>query len=587
MKGKPRWSSGREAVLGKGIAVKSRSRILWLSAALLMAASAPARAQNQPAAGVLGAMKVELSRSLQTLKQQPTPPYFLGYEITEDRVIAVAGSYGKIEASGETCRRQLDIDLRVGDYSLDNTHSLRSDSLSLSDYFRYSFIEVPIEDDAEAIRSVLWYHTDRAYKGAVEQFTKVKTNVEVKVEQEDRSADFSRETPEKYVEPLAPLGVDQRAWEEKIRKYTAPFARYGNIYEGEATFTADRETRWYTNSEGAEIQVSQTYYYLILSGFTKAADGMELPRYETFYALSPADLPDDATVLKVVEKMIADLEALRTAPIVEPYTGPAILSGRAGGVFFHEVFGHRIEGHRQKAEDESQTFKKKVNEKILPENFSVYADPTVRRLAKTDLVGTYRYDNEGVKARRVPLVENGVLKNFLMSRSPIEGFLHSNGHGRRQQGFVPVARQSNLLVEVSHPVSRAELKRMLLEQVKKQNLPFGLFFDDIEGGFTFTQRTIPNAFNVLPVMVYKIYPNGREELVRGVDLIGTPLIAFSRIVAGDDQPAVFNGICGAESGSVPVAALSPGILISQIEVQKKEKSQERPPLLPPPFEVRQ
>ena len=128
---------------------------------------------------------------------------------------------------------------------------------------------------------------------------------------------------------------------------------------------------------------------------------------------------------------------------------------------------------------------------------------------------------------------------------------------------------------------------MLLDQVKKENKPFGLLFDDIQGGFTLTQRTIPNAFNVLPIMVYRMYPDGREELVRGVDLIGTPLIAFSRIVAADDQVGVFNGICGAESGSVPAAAASPGILVSQIEVQKKEKSQERPPLLPPPFEVRQ
>jgi TldD protein len=567
--------------------VNSSLRILWLSAALLAVAAGAARAQDQAPSKVLQAMKAELARSLQTLKQQPTPPYFLGYEITEDRVIAVGGSFGKIEGDGETCRRQLDIDLRVGDYALDNTHSLRSDSPGSGSYDRYSFIEVPVEDDPEAIRSVLWYYTDRTYKRAVEQFTKVKTNVEVKVAQEDSSGDFSREAPERYIEQPVPLAVDRRAWADKIRRYTAPFARYGDIYEGEASFTADRETRWYTDSAGSEIQVSQTYYYLILSGFTKAADGMELPRYETFYALTPEGLPDDATVLKAVDKMIQDLQALRAAPVVDPYTGPAILSGRASGVFFHEVFGHRIEGHRQKSEDESQTFKKKVNEKILPDNFSVYADPTLQRLGGTQLVGSYRYDNEGVKARRVAVVENGVLRNFLMSRSPIDSFPHSNGHGRRQQGFVPVARQSNLIVEVSRPVSRAELKKRLLEQVKKENKPFGLLFDDIQGGFTLTQRTTPNAFNVLPIMVYRMYTDGREELVRGVDLIGTPLIAFSRIVAADDQVGVFNGICGAESGSVPVAAASPGILVSQIEVQKKEKSQERPPLLPSPFEVHQ
>ena len=574
-----------DTILTKGDPVRASFRALWLSAALLVVATGTTRAQDQAPSKVLAAMKAELSRSLQILKQQPTPPYFLSYEITEDQVISVSGSFGRLEWSNENCRRQLDVDLRVGDYQLDNTHSIRGDLLGQASYDRFAFIEVPIEDNPEAIRRRLWYQTDRTYKRAVEQLTKVKTNVEVKVEQEDRSADFSAEPPAKYVEQPVPLGVDRRAWEEKIRKYTAPFARYGDIYEGEASLTADRETRWYTNSEGSEIQVSQTYYYLLLSGFTKAVDGMELPRYETFYVLTPQDLPDDQTVLNAVERMIQDLHALRTAPVVEPYTGPAILSGRAGAVFFHEVFGHRIEGHRQKEEDESQTFKKKINEKILPENFSVYADPTLRQLGKTDLVGTYRYDNEGIKARRVTVVESGVLKNFLMSRSPIQGFAHSNGHGRRQQGYVPVARQSNLLVEVARPVSRADLKKMLLERIKNENKPFGLLFDDIEGGFTFTQRTIPNAFNVLPIMVYRIYPDGREELVRGVDLIGTPLIAFSRIVGGDDQVAVFNGICGAESGSVPVSAAAPDLLLSQIEVQKKEKSQERPPLLPPPFEV--
>jgi TldD protein len=341
-------------------------------------------------------------------------------------------------------------------------------------------------------------------------------------------------------------------------------------------------TRWYVNSDGSDLQNSSVYYRLIVSAYTKADDGMELPRFESFVAFKPEGLPDDATVLKAVDKMIADLHALKNAPVVEPYTGPAILSGRASGVFFHEVFGHRIEGHRQKDENEAQTFKTKVGEKILPDSFSVYFDPTLRRLGNTELAGYYLYDDEGVKARRVDVVKDGVFESFLMSRSPIAGFAHSNGHGRNQPGFSVVARQSNLVVATSKPATHGELKKMLIDQVKQQNKPFGLIFDDIEGGFTMTQRVIPNAFNVIPVMVYRVYPDGREELVRGVDLIGTPLTVFSKVLAGDDDVQVFNGICGAESGWVPVSASSPDILVSQIEVQKKEKSQERPPILPPP-----
>jgi predicted Zn-dependent protease len=282
--------------------------------------------------------------------------------------------------------------------------------------------------------------------------------------------------------------------------------------------------------------------------------------------------------------MITDLHALKAAPVVEPFTGPAILSGRASAVFFHEVFGHRVEGHRQKSDFDAQTFKKQIGQQVLPEDFSVTFDPTLKRLGETELAGYYPVDNEGVKARRVVTVDKGILKTFLMSRTPLEGIAASNGHGRGQPGMAPVARQSNLIVQTARPRSHAELKAMLLEAIKQQHKPFGLYFKDIQGGFTITGRVIPNAFNVLPVMVYRVLPDGREELVRGVDLIGTPLTAFSKIVAGDNQTEVFNGMCGAESGFIPVSAASPAVFVSQIEVQKKEKGAERPPLLPPPFD---
>jgi len=309
---------------------------------------------------------------------------------------------------------------------------------------------------------------------------------------------------------------------------------------------------------------------------------MELPLHQTYMSFRADGLPDEAALARDVARMIDTLQKLTKAPLAEPYTGPAILSCRASAVFFHEIFGHRVEGQRQKNEDEAQTFKKKVNQAVLPDFLSVYSDPNQKQLGQTELVGYYPFDDEGVRARRVTVVQNGILKEFLMSRTPIAGFDHSNGHGRRQQGYPVVARQSNLIVESSKSVSRDALKKMLIEQIKAANKPYGLFFDDIEGGFTFTQRVIPNAFNVRPTVVYRIYADGREELVRGVDLIGTPLTSFSKIIAADDDVTVFNGICGAESGWVPVSASAPGLLIAQIEVQRKEKSQERAPLLPAP-----
>jgi predicted Zn-dependent protease len=512
------------------------------------------------------------------------PPYFLSYEITETNSVSVSSSFGALVSSAENRRRVLDIDLRVGDYKLDNTHQIRGGSTSLADRLSGA-VAVPIEDSPDAIRAVLWYQTDKRFKSAVEQLTKVQTNVKVKVEEDDKSADFCTAPAQSYAEAPLPLRVDRKLLEEKVRRYTAPFAKYGNIYSAQASIALQVETRWYVNSDGTRLQVSQPSCRIVISAATKADDGMNLPRYETFFAFRPEGLPSEEVVLAKVATIIADLQALRVAPLVDPYTGPAILSGRAAGVFFHEVFGHRVEGHRQKNVDEGQTFRKQLNQRVLPETFAVYCDPTLDHFRTTPLAGFYLYDNQGVQARRVPIVEGGILKGFLMARMPIEGFPESNGHGRKQAGYAPVSRQSNLVVESSAPVSPAQLKKMLLERVQQQGKPYGLLFVEIEGGFTLTGRTIPNSFNVLPILVYRVFPDGREELVRGVDLIGTPLTAFSKIVAADDMPGVFNGYCGAESGSVPVSAVAPGVLIEQIEVQKKTKSQERLPVLPAPLDA--
>jgi len=524
-------------------------------------------------------MKDELAHSMEALKKQPVPPYFLGYQITEGQSMNMVSSFGALLSSNESRRRILDIDLRVGDYAFDNTHALRGagggERASTS-------TQVPLENDPQAIRELLWLQTDLRYKRTLEMLARVKANAQVRAEQEDKSSDFSSEQAEKYTEKPAPLRLDRKVWEEKIRKYSEPFRRQTDVTEARASFTASVETRWLVNSEGTEVETGETVYQISVSASARAEDGTTLPRFETFSANSPEGLPDDAAILKTVDRMIADLGALRHAPVIDPYTGPALLSGRAAGVFFHEVFGHRIEGHRQKIETEGQTFKKQVKQPVLPATFSVYSDPTQRRQGNIDLLGAYRYDDEGVKARRVTVVENGVLQNFLMSRSPIDGFPQSNGHGRKQAGFPVVARQSNLIVQAAKTVPRAQLKKMLLEEVAKAGKPYGLLFDDIQGGFTLTGRSVPNAFNVMPIMVYRVFPDGREELVRGVDLIGTPLNAFSSILAADDQPAVFNGICGAESGSVPVSTVAPGLLLAQVEVQKKPAGRERPPLLPPP-----
>ena len=310
---------------------------------------------------------------------------------------------------------------------------------------------------------------------------------------------------------------------------------------------------------------------------------MHLGNLVIFDAVDAKRLPSEADMKTAAEKLAKEVESLLNAPVAEPYVGPAIFSGRASGVFFHEIFGHRIEGHRQKNEAEGQTFTKSVGEQVLPKFISVSFDPTVKQIGGVDLNGWYSYDDEGVAAQTVTAVDKGVLKSFLMSRTPIDGFNASNGHGRKQPGLEVVSRQSNLIVKSENSVPDAKLREMLIAEVKRQNKPYGLYFQDITSGYTTTQRAGMQAFKVIPVIVYRVYADGRpDELIRGADMVGTPLASFSKILATSDKTEVFNGYCGAESGYVPVSAVSPAVLVSEIEIEKMEKSQDRPPILPPP-----
>jgi predicted Zn-dependent protease len=469
---------------------------------------------------------------------------------------------------------------------LDNTHKIRDGSW-FSEVPRTS-VDAPLSSAGPVLFRALVRGIDDSYRAARRRLVKVRANDAVKVDREDSSDDYSPAPVVTFDEAPPALAPDEALWSGLVRDLSAIYLKYPAVYDSAVQLVATRDERWLVNNEGTRIHDGRVHLRVATWGETTADDGMQLQVYDYVDVASPDHLPDRAGVEKMVRDVAEKVTALRAAPVIEPYTGPAILRGRAAGVFFHEIFGHRIEGHRQKDEDEGQTFTSRVGQSVLPDFLSVVDDPTLARIGDTDLNGTYRYDDEGVAAEKVQLVDHGILKGFLMSRSPIAKFPRSNGHGRRQPGSAVVARQGNLMVQASKTVPMAQLRTMLIDEVKKQGKPYGLLFDDITGGFTFTGRSEPNAFAVQPVTVWKVYPDGRpDELVRGVDLIGTPLSTFSRIVAAGDDHDVFNGVCGAESGWVPVSASSPSLLIKEVEVQRHEKQNDRPPLLaaPGPTEV--
>jgi TldD protein len=572
------------------LTISTRSRVNSLLFALILlgtlapatvpfaeAAPPDAQAKRSP---LLAALQTELERSLKTLGTLDPPAYYLSYTITDTQRVNVSGSNGALLSSDAARNRWLEVSVRTGSYNLDNSHKVGERQMQSGG----PGTPVPIDDDAEVLRRAIWLETDKQYRAASEALIKIKTGKEVKVETaEGRAPDFSREQPHNYIGPLTSISVDRKPWEEKVRAYTKAFRESPAIINSIVTFTAQAQNAFQVTSEGTQLQFGQIRYRLELFIQGKAPDGMDIDRYYNFDWVNPSEAPDDKAVYAAGATMRKELEGLVAAPINDPIVGPALLTGRAAAVFFHEVFGHRAEGHRQKDVTEGQTFSKKVGEQILPSFLSITDDTTLKKLGSQDLLGYYQYDDEGVPAQRVVLVDHGVLKNFEMSRSPLTGFPNSNGHGRRQLGATPVSRQGNLIVTSSKMVTNAELRVQLIELIKAQGKPYGLLIDDIAGGFTFTGRGQPQAFQVLPLVVYKVFPDGRpDELVRGVDIVGTPLAALTKIVATGDTPEVFNGYCGAESGSVPVSAASPAILTSELEVQKKESSTDRPPILPPP-----
>ena len=555
----------------------------WLLAAqltclpLVAAPAAADKATTKPADALLQIMKSELDRAKKDLAKSDPAPYFLSYTIYDQDQILIAASYGGLLTDTAERKRTADVTMRVGTPELDNTHGQSRQSGMTSG-------PLPLNDDSDAIARSLWELTDRAYKRAAPSYLNVKTNTAVQAEEEDKSPDFSKADPRIHVgERLTDPRFDREAWKGEVRRLSGAFRKYPDVYFATVLLQISSSNSRMVSSEGAEIATPSGSARLLIEAQTRADDGMDLLRVETFQAPVASGLPSEADIAAKIEKMATDLKSLRAAPVAEPYDGPALLSGRAAAVFFHEVLGHRLEGHRQRDEEEGQTFTKKVGQEVLPKFLSVMDDPTLRELDGIKLSGTYEFDSEGTPAQRVEVIENGILKNFLMSRMPIKNFDNSNGHGRNQPGLMPTGRQGNLVVSSTQSVPESEMREKLIELVKKEGKPYGLYFDDIQGGFTLTTRSLPQAFQVLPVIVYKVYPDGRpDELVRGVDIVGTPLAALTRIITTGDKQHVFNGICGAESGSVPVSAVAPAMLFSEMEVQKRAHGHDRPPILPAP-----
>ena len=529
---------------------------------------------------VIKAMQEELNRSWEKLRLEGyESPYFISYQIKDNAFYSIEGKYGAVVSSDSDRVRRLFVDVRVGNYEFDN--SIRGQSGGKVPFYNASYI--PVDNDVDAIRTVLWQATDYAYKEALTQYFNKKANYVQKVKEEEL-ASLSRENTSVYYGPELNLLFNPKEWESRIREISAIYKDSRELIDADVDITAQKETTYFINSEGTRYIRDEILYSIDAEVTARAEDGKIIKNYRNLYYVLPEDLPSVEKIKSIIREMVEETVRLRRAEVLTPVSVPAILEQEAAGIVFHEAVGHRLEGERQIDDREGQTFKENVGERIVPAFLSIVDDPTIKDLSGAHLVGYYPFDDQGVPGQKALLVQNGVLRNFLLSRTPIEGFNKSNGHGRASYGRAPMARMSSLIVQSSNEYTREKLKELLMEEVKRQHKPFGLIIKRMEGGETNTSSYDFQAFKATPLVVYKVDPNtGNETLVRGIEVVGTPIVSINKIIATGNDYAVFNGFCGAESGYVPVSTVAPSILISEIELQRVSEKKEKLPLLPPPF----
>jgi predicted Zn-dependent protease len=550
---------------------------------VLTAAAAP----SAPADPVQGALVAELGRSVAKLRMPGyEAPYFISYAVTEHDDVDLVARHGALHGNQRTTNRQAYVEVRVGDYKFDNTadEQISGGADAAADAVYEPGSDMAIDDDAAALRGQLWLLTDTRYKQALAALNLKRGQRATSMVEDADLPSFARAKPSVHADAPAKVAVDRDRWAGELRAASTAFTRHPAIFDDAVSLTVQHERRWLVNSEGTRLTSERTIWGLTVECHVRAADGAVIEHTQAWYGAGEGELPSGKTLLGHIERLAGEAEALRAAPIIDPYTGPAILLEDATGVLFHEVIGHRLEGERLADDEEGHTFKGQQGTRVIPTFLDVLDDPTQRSQGGHSLNGHYDFDDEGVASEPVTLIDHGVLRAFLTSRRPVSGQVRSNGHGRAEGSYDPMARMGVTIVRSHQAVPMKKLEEMLLAEARKQGKPYGLVIVDVTGGDTNTAADGYQAFRGSPQLVYKVdAKTGARTLVRGVEMVGTPLSSINKIIATSDTVGVFNGYCGAESGFVPVSVLAPAVLMTEIELQRSQKTRQKPLLLPPPW----
>ena len=533
----------------------------------------------------LHAMQQECERNAKHLKVPGYPrPYYLSYLMRDVHTLHLWGRLGNLNQVTNQGSRSVYCDCRVGSYRFDQVTEGGLDDHD-TEAEAYEHLDMPIGPDVDALKYHLWKLTDIRYREAVRQYLRRRSQNINYIDTNSAIPSFRRARPIRHqrFEPFSPVNLDR--WKRYVLSSSGLVKRYPQVKNSWVEVRIRDVTRVLVNSEGSRIVDQQRLCELSCDLWLLTRDGEGVSTRVNHMSASAGGLPDLKTFERQIRDKIRLLDALAAAPTIKSYAGPVLLAPGPAGIFFHEVLGHRLEGSRLLSTHEGQTFKRDRGKQILPADFNIYDDPTLKRSCGVELVGHYRFDDEGSRAQRADLIKRGRLVGFLSGRAPIlQGRHGNNGHARSEYHERPISRMANLVVEIDGGVTHERLKMLFMEEIRRQRLPFGIVVLEAEGGETATDAYDFQAFMGQISVALQVWADGRSNLVRGVNFVGTPLTALRNVVAVGDTPHCENAYCGAESGLIPVSTTCPAALLSNLELQTNDSRKYAPYVLPMPHE---
>jgi len=561
----------------------------------------PACAQDD---AILRAMGDEIERSRALRLVAVEQPYFIEYGLDDGENVSGSASLGALIGSHRVRYRLPRIQVRVGDYSFDNTNFAGTAFYSGT---RYEVDQFPLDNSYAALRQHLWLATDMAYKAALEGFSHKRAALS-SVTLSEQTPDFAKAAPLKHIEPVRAFPLDEAAWLARVRRLSAVFLDYPRVTWSQVEFEGGQSAQYLANSEGTRVCVPEGMINVRARATAQAPDGMPLRDAATFLALDPLRMPSDAALERGARQVAMNLTALVEAPSGEPYNGPVLFEGAAGAQLLAEVLGKSLAIPRRPVSLPGRPIpfspselEGRIGSRILPEWIDVVDDPTQKQWRGQPLFGAYNVDLEGVAAAPLVLVRKGVLKDALLSRQGVKGFPGSNGRARLPGSFgAKAASFSNLFVRTAEGAPAAQLKQKLIDLCRERGKPYGIMVRKMDFPSSATVEEAGRLFAAgaqagvrpvsVPLLAYRVYPDGREELVRGLRFRGVSVRSLRDILAASEETYVFDfldntapfALIGAVSYVTQASVIAPAILVDDLEMERVQDELPKPPAVPPP-----